>query len=118
MRKEGKDAGRLTAAAVIDPEEHLLIGETRLDEIPLSVVAAKLGISPTLAASWRGKAERRLAAAIASGELDWETLHTCSAAVDAARRKAHRAQALAASVATSTRPAGAPPVRERIPVAA
>ena len=109
---------RAVAAAVIDPEEHLLIGETRLDEIPLSVVAGKLGISPTLAASWRGKAERRLAAAIASGELDWETLHTCSAAVDAARRKAHRAQALAASVATSTRPAGTPPVREPIPVAA
>jgi hypothetical protein len=88
---------RAVAAAVIDPEEHLLIGQTRLDEIPLSVVAGQLGISPTLAASWRGKAERRLAAAIASGELDWETLHTCSAATDARRRRAYRARVLAAA---------------------
>ena len=106
---------RAVAAAVIDSEEHMLIGETRLDEIPLPVVAKKLGISPTLAASWRGKAERRLVAAIACGELDWETLHTCSAAVQAKRRQAQRAQALAAA---SIRPAGSPPARERIAAAA
>ena len=106
---------RAVAAAVIDPEEHLLIGETRLDEIPLPVVAKRLGISPNLAASWRGKAERRLVAAIASGELDWETLHTCSAAVQAKRRQAQRAQALAAA---SIGPAERPPARERIAAAA
>ena len=110
---------RAVAAAVIDPEEHLLIGETRLDEIPLSVVAGKLGISPTLAASWRGKAERRLAAAIASGDLDWETLHTCSAATDAKRRKAHRARALAAAgIGPTHDPAGTARVRGGVPVAA
>ena len=41
---------RAVAAAVIDPEEHLLIGETRLDDVPLPVVAKRLGIGPTLAA--------------------------------------------------------------------
>src|SRR5437762_1911013 len=106
---------RAVAAAVIDPEEHLLIGETRLDDVPLPVVAKRLGIGPTLAASWRGKAERRLVAAIACGELDWETLHTCSAAVQAQRRQAQRAQALAAA---SIGPAERPPARERIAAAA
>ncbi len=90
---------------MIDPEEHLLIGETRLDEVPLAVIAKKLGISPTLAGAWRRKAEDRLRAAIACGELDWETLHTRSAAVEAARRKAHRAQALAAGIGPSGRQA-------------
>src|SRR5881227_1607113 len=70
---------RAVAAAVIDPEEHLLIGETRLGGVPLPVVAKRLGIPTTLAAGWRRKAERRLVAAIAAGDLDWETLHACSA---------------------------------------
>ena len=63
-------------------EPAALVAERRLDEVK--------GIGPTLAASWRGKAERRLVAAIACGELDWETLHTCSAAVQAQRRQAQR----------------------------
>jgi hypothetical protein len=107
---------RAVAAAVIDPEEHLLIGETRLGGVPLPVVANRLGIPTTLAARWRRKAERRLVAAIAAGEVDWETLHACSAAVDAARRTARRAQALAASThpvpVQPPRPAGRPPVPE------
>src|SRR5947199_392670 len=82
---------RAVAAAVINPEEHQLIADTRLDDVPLPVVAARLGISSVLAAAWRRKAEDRLVAAIASGELDWETLHTCSAAVKAKRLKAQRA---------------------------
>jgi hypothetical protein len=61
---------RAVAAAVIDPEEHLLIGATRLEEIPLQVVADKLGISVAVAAAWRRKAELRLVAAVADGELD------------------------------------------------
>jgi hypothetical protein len=64
---------RAVAAAVIDPEEYLLIGATRLEEVPLPVVADKLGITPTLPASWRRKAERRLVMAIQGGELDWES---------------------------------------------
>jgi hypothetical protein len=77
---------RAVAAAVIDPEEHLLIGATRLEDIPLQVVADKLGISVTLAASWRRKAERRLVTAIAGGELDWIDLRGRRRKADAARR--------------------------------
>jgi len=60
----------------------------------------------------------RLVAAIASGELDWETLHTCSAAADAKRRKARRAAALAASITPATAPASTPPVPRRVPAVA
>jgi hypothetical protein len=102
---------RAVAAAVIDPEEHLLIGATRLEEVPLPVVATKLGISPTLAAAWRRKAERRLVAAIAGGELDWESL-TRSAAIAAKRR------ARAAGNNPARHPAGAPAVREHAAAAA
>jgi hypothetical protein len=62
---------RAVALAVIDPDEHLLISATRLEDIPLRVVADKLGISVPLAAAWRRKAERRLAEAIGLGELAW-----------------------------------------------
>jgi hypothetical protein len=62
---------RAVAAAVIDPDECLLIGATRLEDVTLVVVAEKLGVSAAVAAAWRRKAERRLATAIAEGELDW-----------------------------------------------
>ena len=62
---------RAVAQAVIDPDEHLLISATRLDDIPLRVVADKIGIAVPVAAAWRRKAERRLAEAIGQGELDW-----------------------------------------------
>jgi hypothetical protein len=65
---------RAVAAAVIDPDEYLLIGTTRLDGGALATAADKLGISVPLAAAWRRKAERRLAAAIRAGELDWVPL--------------------------------------------
>ena len=61
---------RAVAQAVIDPDEHLLISATRLDDIPLRVVADKIGITVAVAAAWRRKAERRLAEAIGCGELD------------------------------------------------
>ena len=109
---------RAVAAAVIDAEEHLLIAQTRLDEVPLTVVAKQLGISPALAGAWRHKAEDRLAAAIAAGELDWETLHTCSAAAQAKRRKAQRARAVAAGIGAAHDPAATPPARQRVPVPA
>jgi hypothetical protein len=62
---------RAVCAAVISPEECLLISATRLDETPLRAVADELGISVQLAGAWRRAAERRLADAIAEGELEW-----------------------------------------------
>ena len=44
---------RAVSAAIIGPEEALLIGETRLGEIPLQVVADKLGVAVAVAATWR-----------------------------------------------------------------
>jgi hypothetical protein len=60
---------RAVAAAVIDADEANLIAATRLDNATVAQVADKLGIAPSTASAWRGKAERRLAAAIADGEL-------------------------------------------------
>ncbi len=65
---------RAVAQAVIDPDEYLLIAATRLDQAALATVADKLGISVPVAASWRRKAEIRLAGAIRAGELDWVPL--------------------------------------------
>jgi len=65
---------RAVAQAVIDPDEYLLIAGTRLDQLALATVADKLGLSVSLAAAWRRKAERRLAEAIRAGELDWVPL--------------------------------------------
>jgi len=67
---------RALAEAVIDPDEHLLIGSTRLEDAPLQEAADKLGISVLLARAWRRKAERRLARAIADGELSGIVLRT------------------------------------------
>lgn len=61
---------RAVAAAVIDPEEYLLIGATRLEDVTLQVVADKLGVTVPVATAWRRKAELRLAKAIMDGELD------------------------------------------------
>ena len=65
---------RAVAAAVIDPDECLLISATRLDRVELQVVADKLGIDREVATAWRYKAELRLAEAIRDGELDWGQL--------------------------------------------
>ncbi len=65
---------RALTAAVIDPEECLLISATRLDDVPLRVVAERLGVSVELAASWRRDGEGRLVAAIRAGDLDWVAL--------------------------------------------
>jgi hypothetical protein len=83
---------RAVAQAVIDPDEYLLISATRLDDVPLRVVADKIGISVPVAAAWRRKAERRLADAIGLGELDW----TPQALPESTRRRrAARAAAIA-----------------------
>jgi hypothetical protein len=60
---------RAVAAAVIDADEANLIAATRLDNATLAQVAGRLGIAPSTASAWRGKAERRLVQAIADGEL-------------------------------------------------
>jgi hypothetical protein len=78
---------RAVAAAVIGPEEHLLISATRLGQLPLQVVADHLGIPVRQAGDWRSNAERRLVEAVRSGELDWDCL------VTAATGKASRAVA-------------------------
>ncbi len=45
---------RALRAAVIDPEECLLISATRLDDVPLRVVADELGITVDLAGAGAG----------------------------------------------------------------
>ncbi|MEV0731155.1 hypothetical protein [Polymorphospora sp. NPDC050346] len=65
---------RAVAAAVIDPDEFLLIAWTRLDHLSVQVVADRLGVEVEVARAWRRKAERRLVDAIGGGELDWSSL--------------------------------------------
>jgi hypothetical protein len=60
---------RAVAAAVLDADEANLIAATRLEDATVAQVATKLGIAPSTASAWRGNAERRLAAAIADGEV-------------------------------------------------
>jgi hypothetical protein len=65
---------RAVAVAVLDRDEAMLIGSTRLDHQTLAGVAAQIGISPQLASAWRGRAEKRLAQAIGAGELSFVPL--------------------------------------------
>lgn len=67
---------RAVVAGVVGAEEAILIGETRLGEVPLQVVADKLEVSVKVAAAWRRKAERALTTAIRSGGLSSVSLHT------------------------------------------
>src|SRR5947209_5384156 len=57
------------AAAVIDADEANLIAATRLDNATVAQAADRLGIPASTASDWRARAERRLAQAIAVGEL-------------------------------------------------
>jgi hypothetical protein len=66
--------GRAVLAAVIGPEDSLLIGLTRLEDVPLHEVADHLGISTTTAATWRHRAEQHLKDAIEGGELQYVDL--------------------------------------------
>ncbi|GIJ59142.1 sigma-70 family RNA polymerase sigma factor [Virgisporangium aurantiacum] len=101
---------RAVALAVIDPDEHLLISATRLEDVPLRVVADKLGISVPLAAAWRRKAERRLAEAIGLGELTWaphalpeQVRKRRAANAASARRRAGRPASPSANTAAAPR---------------
>lgn len=62
---------RAVTAAVIGPEDALLISATRLDDLTLQAVADHLGVTVGTAAAWRRRAEHQLAAAIHAGDLDW-----------------------------------------------
>ena len=95
---------RAVAAAVIGPEENLLISATRLGQVPLRVVADELGVPVAQAGEWRYKAEQRLVEAVHSGELDWDAL------VTAGMRKAARAVANGSSTPAPTRTVHSGPV--------
>ncbi|MEU4427095.1 hypothetical protein AB0F81_41270 [Actinoplanes sp. NPDC024001] len=71
---------RAVAAAVISPDEHLLISCTRLENVDLATVADRLAISVAVAGAWRRRAERRLAAAIRAGDVDRVPLVPCPSA--------------------------------------
>jgi transposase-like protein len=60
---------RAVAAAVIDADEANLIAATRLEDATVAQVADRLGIAASTASAWRARSERRLAQAIAAGEL-------------------------------------------------
>jgi hypothetical protein len=62
---------RAVASAVIGIEESILIGETRLDDVPLALVAERFGISAARAGAWRHKGELALVEAIRGGDLRW-----------------------------------------------
>lgn len=97
---------RAVAAAVIDPEEHLLISATRLEDVTLQVTADKLGVTVPVATAWRRKAELRLARAILDGELE-----PVSLTATAALRRAAAARAKAAACAAEPAAARATPCR-------
>jgi len=61
---------RAVAAGVIRRTEADLIGRTRLEDVPLSQVAAEYGLSYTAARSRRRRAEFKLARAIHDAELE------------------------------------------------
>ncbi|MET7671724.1 hypothetical protein [Micromonospora luteifusca] len=65
---------RAVAAGVIDADEANLIAATRLEDASLAQAAAHLGITASLASSWRLKAERRLVEAIRAGDLAFVSL--------------------------------------------
>ena len=99
---------RAVAAAVIDPEEHLLISATRLEDVTLQVIADKLGVTVPVATAWRRKAELRLAKAIMAGELEQVSLFATAPLRRAAAARAEATAAAAepaAAQATSCRPA-------------
>jgi len=60
---------RAVAVGAIDADEANLIAATRLEDATLAHAAARIGITASLASSWRMKAERRLVEAIRTGDL-------------------------------------------------
>jgi len=86
---------RAVSAAIIGPEECLLIGETRLGEVPLQVVADKLGVAVAVAAAWRRKAEKKVVEAIAEGSLDWTAMRGTRRSVRTRNRTAEAERAAA-----------------------
>jgi len=90
---------RAVAAAVIDPDDHLLISATRLEDVPLAQVAEVLGVPVAVAAGWRRRAEARLAKVIVEGDLN-------GIALDATLRRARAAKNAPPKRLTTARTAG------------
>ncbi|NMO57780.1 hypothetical protein HH310_42290 [Actinoplanes sp. TBRC 11911] len=65
---------RAVSIGVLDADEANLIAATRLEHATLAQAAQQIGISPSLASSWRVKAERRLLDAIREGDLAFVAL--------------------------------------------
>lgn len=98
---------RAIAAAVIDADEANLIASTRLDNVTVAQVADKLGIAASTASAWRIKAERRLAEAIAAGELAFIPLRPRSEKPRRRRANTSTNTANAASVGRANTASGA-----------
>jgi hypothetical protein len=67
---------RAVAAGVLDADEANLIAATRLENATLAEAGARLGITASLASSWRLKAERRLLDAVREGDLAFVPLRS------------------------------------------
>lgn len=91
---------RAVAAGVIDADDANLIAATRLDHATLAQAAARLGITSSLASSWRLKAERRLREAIRDGDLAFVPLRP-------RRRRAAATQQRVAATQQRKRPTAA-----------
>lgn len=105
---------RAVAAAVIGPEEQLLISATRLDDEPVAPVAARLGISTETAYNQRRTAEQRLLEAIRAGELTWTALtHRPARATRRAHPRSSSHPTSPVRSAGNTPAAGHPPQQTR-----
>ncbi|MEU1969685.1 hypothetical protein ABZ541_23775 [Micromonospora sediminicola] len=88
---------RAVAAGVIDADEANLIAATRLEHATLTQAAARIGITPSLASSWRLKAERRLLEAIRDGSLAFVPLRPRRRGAATSQRVAATQQRMAAA---------------------
>ncbi|QGN48014.1 hypothetical protein GKC29_14945 [Micromonospora sp. WMMC415] len=88
---------RAVAAGVIDADEANLIAATRLEHATLAQAAARIGITSSLASSWRLKAERRLVEAIREGSLAFVPLRPRRRGVATQQRVAATQQRMAAA---------------------
>lgn len=82
---------RAVSAGVLDADEANLIAATRLERATLAQVAQHIGISASLASSWRAKAERRLLDAIRDGDLAFVALRSRRAATHGGATATHPA---------------------------
>lgn len=96
-------------AAVIDTDEAAMIAATRLEGVPVEVVATWWGIAPQLASQWRKVAEGRLVEAIRAGELGGVAIRAQPGAdpdEEARRNGVHRRRATQPSAAAAASATG------------